>query len=73
MVTPEELDEAIAKMKEHGLDTKEASQRLADFQKNPVSPIISHKPSEMAKDAVDLGKVYLTPSAEMSIIKGKDR
>ncbi len=73
LVTPGELAVAVEQMKEHGLDTKEASRRLAEFQKNPVFPIISHKPSEMAKDAVDLGKVYLKPSMGLSKIKGNNR
>lgn len=73
LVTPQELEEAIKQMDEHSLDTTVAKKRLEDFRKNPTSPIISHKPSEMAKDAIDLGKVYLKPVMQMSNIKkGKE-
>lgn len=72
LVTPQELEEAIKQMDENGLDTTIAKKRLAEFQKNPTSPIISHKPSEMAKDAIDLGKVYLKPVIQMSNFKGKE-
>lgn len=72
LVTPQELEFAIKQMDENGLDTAEAKKKLADFQKNPTSPIISHKPSEMAKDAIDLGKVYLKSAMQMSNLKGKE-
>lgn len=72
LVTPQELEVAIKQMGENGLDTAEAKKKLADFQKNPTSPIISHKPSEKAKDAIDLGKVYLKPVMQMSNFKGKE-
>ena len=73
LVTPQELEVAIKQMDENGLDTVEAKKKLAYFQKNPTSPIISHKPSEMAKDAIDLGKVYLKPIIQMSNFKGKEK
>lgn len=73
LVTPDELTAAIKQMGEHGLNTKEAERKLKEFQKNPSSPIISHKPSPMAKDAVDLGKVYLKPPMQLSILNGKKR
>ena len=73
LVTPQELEVAIKQMDEHGLDTATAKKMLTEFQKNPSSPIISHKPSEMAKDAIDLGKVYLKPSMQMLNFKGKGR
>ncbi len=72
LVTPQELEVAIKQMDENGLDTAEAKKKLADFQKNPTSPIIFHKPSEMAKDAIDLGKVYLKSAMQMSNLKGKE-
>lgn len=72
LVTPQELTEAIKQMDEHGLDTTEAKKRLEDFQKNPVSPIISHKPSEIAKDALDLGTVYLKPTMQIFNFKGRE-
>lgn len=61
LVTPDELAEAIKKMQEKDLNTIIASTRLKNFEKKPESPIIHHKPSEIAKDSVYLGKVYLTP------------
>lgn len=72
LVTPQELDVAIKQMDEHGLETDIAKKRLEDFRKNPTSPIISHKPSEKAKDAIDLGNVYLNPVMPMSNFKGKE-
>lgn len=72
LVTPQELEVAIKQMDENGLDTAEAKKKLADFQKNPISPIISHEPSEMAKDAVNLGKVYLKSALQVSNVKGKE-
>lgn len=72
LVTPEELTAAIKQMEECGLDTRKAAAKLAEFQNNPVSPIISHTPSEMAKDAKDLGKVYLKPSMQMLRFKGRE-
>lgn len=72
LVTPQELEVAIKQMNENGLDTTVAKKSLAEFQKNPTSPIISHKPSEMAKDAIDLGKVYLKPVMQMSNFKGNE-
>lgn len=73
LVTPEELVVAIEQMEEYGLDTKKASAKLAEFQKVPVSPIISHTPSKIAIDAKDLGKVYLKPTKQMPYSKNNDR
>lgn len=60
-------------MDEHGLDTTEAKKRLEDFRRNPISPVISHKSSEMVKDAVDLGKVYLKPTMQRLHFKGNEK
>ena len=73
LTTPEELSVAIQQMQEHGLDTTIAQKKLTEFQNNPTSPIISHNPSEIAKDAVDLGKVYLKPILNNVNLKGKER
>ncbi len=64
LITSEELTEAIKQMDEHGFDTKEARARLDAFQKDPVSPIISHKPTGIAKDAINLGKIKLMPEMQ---------
>lgn len=63
LATPSEMENAIRKMKEFGYETeaKLAEIRLKSFLKNPTLPIISHKPSEISKDAIDLGKIYLPP------------
>ena len=59
LATEEELAFAVSKMKEAGLSTEVAEQKLEQFKKNPKSPIVQEFHSSPAKDAMHLGKIKL--------------
>ena len=64
LVTEEELNFAISKMKEAGLSTETAEQRLKHFKENPKSPIVEEFHSLPAKDAMHLGKLKLRETSD---------
>lgn len=67
LITPQELDYAIAKMQEAGINTKVAEVYKNKFEHNPVSPIVEETHSQPAKNAIHLGKVSLKPKTQQNI------
>lgn len=59
LITPQELEDSIAKMKEAGLPTKNQETRLASFNRNPSNPLLKQTTSTVSRQAKDLGRVAL--------------
>lgn len=59
LITPQELEDSITKMKDAGLPTKNQETRLASFNQNPSNPLLKQTASLVSKQAMDLGRVAL--------------
>ena len=60
LITPEELDYAIGKMKEHNIPTATVEMRRKLFEHKPSSPIIVPSHSKVSENAINLGGVILS-------------